>query len=60
MTVAELIEKLRMFDAASEVLLSQSRSMFAPAVWVGFMDTSGIFDDAPDVQLVISPWERDT
>ena len=60
MTVAELIEKLRAFDPDTEVLLPLGGRMFAPAVRVGFMDTSGIFDDAPDLQLVISPWERDT
>jgi hypothetical protein len=29
--------------------------MLVPGAWVEIMDTSGIFDDAPDLQLVISP-----
>jgi hypothetical protein len=57
MTVSELIDRLREFDAHSEVYLYLDRRRFAPPVWVGLMDTAGLFDEEKNFQLVISPWE---
>lgn len=57
MTVSELIDRLREFDSRAEVYLYLDRRRFAPPVWVGLMDTAGLFDDEKDCQLVISPWE---
>ncbi len=60
MKAGELIEHLRAFDPDSEVLLFQGSGTFARPVWVGIMDTSYYFDDVPDFQLVISPWEPES
>ena len=57
MTVSELIDRLRYFDSNAEVFLQLDRRTFAPPVWVGIMDTAGLFDEEKDFQLVISPWE---
>ncbi len=57
MTVSELIDRLRGFDSHAEVYLQLDRRSFAPPVWVGLMDTAGLFDDEKDFRLVISSWE---
>ena len=57
MTVSELIDRLREFDSHAEVYLYLDRRRFAPSVWVGLVDTAGLFDEEKDFQLVISPWE---
>lgn len=57
MTVSALIDRLREFDSQAEVFLQLDRRRFAPPVWVGLMDTAGLFDEEKDFQLVISPWE---
>jgi hypothetical protein len=57
MNVNELIDRLRAFDLHTEVYLQLDRRTFAPPVWVGIMDTAGLFDEEKDLQLVISPWE---
>jgi hypothetical protein len=57
MTVSDLIDRLRGFDLHTEVYLQLDRRTFAPPVWVGIMDTAGLFDEEKDLQLAISPWE---
>ena len=43
MTVSELIDRLREFDAHSEVYLYLDRRRFAPPVWAGILDIAGLF-----------------
>jgi len=57
MKVSELIDRLRAFDLDVEVYLQLGSRSFASPVWVGIMDTAGLFDEEQDLQLVISPWE---
>jgi hypothetical protein len=57
MTVSELVDRLREFDSRAQVYLQLDSRRFAPPVWVGFMDTAGLFDEEKDFQLVISCWE---
>jgi hypothetical protein len=57
MKVGELIDRLRECDSHEEVYLQLDRRSFAPPVWVGHMDTAGLFDGEKVFRLVISPWE---
>ena len=55
--VGKLIDRLREFDLNAEIYLQIDSRRFAPPLWVGIMDTAGLFDDEKDFQLVISAWE---
>jgi len=44
MTVSELIDRLRGFDSHAEVYLQLEPRSFAPPIWVGLIDTAGLFD----------------
>lgn len=55
--VSELIDRLQAFDINAEVYLQIDGRQFAPPLWVGIMDTAGLFDEEKDLQLVISAWE---
>jgi hypothetical protein len=57
MKVSELIDWLRAFDLNADVHLQIDSRRFATPVWVGIMDTAGLFDEEKDFQLVISAWE---
>jgi hypothetical protein len=57
MKLNELIERLYAFDPNAEVYLPIDSRSFAPPIWIGFMDTAGIFDEERNFQLVISAWE---
>jgi hypothetical protein len=57
MKVSELIDRMREFDSDAEVYLQYDRRGFASPVWVGIMNTSGLFEEEEDLRLVISPWE---
>jgi len=57
MKVGELIDKLREFDSNAEICVQIDRRHFAFPVWIGFMDTAGLFEEETNVQLVISVWE---
>jgi hypothetical protein len=57
MKVSELIDRLRVFDSHTEVYLQIDSRTFDPPVWVGIMDTAGLFDEEKNLQLVISPWD---
>jgi hypothetical protein len=60
MKLSELIDRLREFDPHAEVYLQLGSRRFAPPVWVGIMDTAGLFDEEKDFQLVISCWEPES
>lgn len=45
MTISELIGLLREFDSRAQVYLKLDSRRFAPPVWVGLMDTAGLFDE---------------
>lgn len=57
MKAHELINRLQEFDPDSEVYVQYGSRGFAPPVWVGIVDSAGIFDEEKDLQLVISSWE---
>ncbi len=57
MKVCQLIDLLRGFDLDADVHMQTDRRSFAPPVWIGILDTAGLFDEEKDFQLVISPWE---
>ena len=57
MKVSELIDRMREFDSDAEVYLQYDRRGFASPVWVGIMNTSGLFEEEEDLRLVISSWE---
>lgn len=56
MKVSELIDRLRELDSDAEVYLQHDRRSFASPVWVGILDTAGLFDEEKNLQLVISSW----
>ena len=57
MKVSDLIEQLQAFDQKAEICMQINSGTFVSPVWVGIMDTAGLFDDENDFQLVVSPWE---
>lgn len=57
MKIGELVHRLQTFDMDADVLVQYESRRFASPVWVGIMDTAGIFDEERHFQLVISPWE---
>jgi len=57
MKVCRLIDLLRGFDLDADVYLQTSSRCFSPPVWIGILDTAGLFDEEKDFQLVISHWE---
>ena len=59
MKVRQLVELLGKFDLDADVYMQLYSRHFAPPVWLGILDTAGIFDEEKNLQLVISPWERE-
>jgi hypothetical protein len=57
MKVCQLIDPLREFDLDTDVYLQIESRSFAPPVWIGMLDTAGLFDEEKSFQLVVSPWE---
>jgi hypothetical protein len=52
-----LIDRLRGFDQNAEIFVQTDSRSFASPVWLGIMDTAGLFDEEKDFQLVICAWE---
>ena len=59
MKVCQLIDLLRGFDLDADVYMQTDSRCFSPPVWIGILDTAGLFDEGKNIQLVISPWESD-
>ncbi len=57
MKVIDLIEKLQAFDPNADILVQIEIRRFASPVWIGVMDTSGLFDERKEFRLVISAWQ---
>jgi hypothetical protein len=57
MKVRKLIDLLGESDIDADVYVQVDSRSFAPAVWLGILDTAGLFDEEKDLQLVISPWQ---
>lgn len=57
MKVCQLIDLLRGFDLDVDVYLQTDSRCFSSPVWIGILDTAGLFDEEKRFQLVISPWE---
>ena len=57
MKVQQLIDLLSKFDADADIYMKVDSRCFAPPVWLGVLDTAGLFDEEKNLQLVISPWE---
>jgi hypothetical protein len=48
---------LRAFDLNVDVHLQVDGRQFAAPVWVGIMDTAGLFEEEKEFQLVIAAWK---
>jgi hypothetical protein len=57
MKVSELVNRLQEFDPDANVYVQVDSRCFGSPVWVGIMDTAGLFDEEEQFQLVISLWE---
>jgi hypothetical protein len=57
MTVRQLIDLLGEFDVNADIYVQVDSRSFAPPVWLGVLDTAGLFDEEKNLQLVISPWK---
>jgi len=55
--VIDLIEKLQAFDPNADVSVQIETRRFASPVWIGVMDTAGLFDERKQFRLVISVWQ---
>jgi hypothetical protein len=57
MKVRQLIDLLGEFDMDADVYVQVDSRSFARPVWLGVLDTAGLFDEEKNLQLVISPWQ---
>lgn len=57
MKVIDLIEKLEAFDPNTDVSVQIETRTFASPVWIGVMNTVGLFDERKEFRLVISAWQ---
>jgi hypothetical protein len=57
MKVIDLIDKLQAFDPNTDVSAQIETRRFAHSVWIGVMNTAGLFDERKEFRLVISAWQ---
>jgi len=57
MKVIDLIEKVQAFDPNTDVSVQIENRTFASPVWIGVMNTAGLFDERKEFRLVISAWQ---